>query len=196
MDQPSVGNALDFGCGKLRYASELAARSAALTLVDSEEQLSRVQLLCGEPTTVRDYVRRHWPHGRVLSTNEFARHACRYDFVLCANVLPVIANRRVRAAALRSISDRLNVGGRCLFVCQYRNSYFTMIPDLPSAKPHLDGWLVLRDGSASSYFGFLPRDRVERIVSHCGFAVTRSWIEGQSAYVLCTRDGRNGRAPG
>jgi hypothetical protein len=156
-----------------------------LTLVDSEEQLARSQLLDGERTSVRQYVRRHWRHGRVLSTGEFALRTERYDFVLCANVLPVIPDPKVRARALRLLAERLHPQGRCLFVVQYRNSYFNTIPQFPGAKYHLDGWLVPRNQNATSYFGILPPDRLQQIVTRQGFTVLQAWVEEQSAYVLC-----------
>lgn len=183
--QPPVEQALDFGCGKLRYSAEVAARSRLFTLVDSEEQIARLQLLDGERATIREYVRRHWRHGIVLSTTEFARSARRYDFVLCANVLPVIPDRKARANALRLLAGRLTRGERCLFVAQYRNSYFAMIQKLANARPHLDGWLVPREENATSYFGILPPSRLERLVTAHGFTILHSWVEEQSAYVLC-----------
>jgi hypothetical protein len=150
-------------------------------------------LLGGEPTTVREFVRGQLPLARVLSTTEFASDSQRYDFVLCANVLPVIPNRHMRAEALRSLSEHMSKLGRCLFVCQYRNSYFTNIPNVRGAKAHMNGWVVLREADASSYFGILPREQLQRIVSRSGFHVLRSWIFGQSVYVLCGQGSGNGQ---
>ena len=105
--------------------------------------------------------------------------------MLCANVLPVIPDPKVRARALRLLAERLHPQGHCLFVVQYRNSYFKTISQFPGAKYHLDGWLVPRDQNATSYFGILPPNRLQQIVTRQGFTVLQAWVEEQSAYVLC-----------
>lgn len=182
---PRVIYALDYGCGRLRYAPELAARAEFLTLVDSEEQLSRTQMIDDAETTIRAYARSEWPQSRVLSTAEFDQDPQKYDLILCANVLPVIPNPHVRAAVLRRLCAGLNEGGTCLFVCQYRNSYFKEMQHFDGAVQYLDGWAVLRGNSKSTYYGLLPNKRVQGLLLRSGFEVVRSWVAGQSAYVLC-----------
>ena len=56
---PCVRRACDIGCGKLRYAAALASLADRLTLVDSEVQLTRAQVIHGKKTTVQDYVANH-----------------------------------------------------------------------------------------------------------------------------------------
>ena len=187
---PSVAYALDYGCGRLRYAQELAGRAEFLTLVDSEEQLSRTQMINDAETTVRAYARSEWPRSRVLSTEEFDRDQQKYDLILCANVLPVIPNCRVRAAVLRRLCAALNEDGTCLFVCQYRNSYFKEMEHFDGAVQYLDGWAVLRKNGKSTYYGLLPNKLVDRLLRRSGFELVRSWVAGQSAYMLC-RASRN-----
>jgi hypothetical protein len=53
--QDLIEDALDYGCGKLRYAGALAEKCRRLTLVDSSEQLCRLQLIAEERTTVKEY---------------------------------------------------------------------------------------------------------------------------------------------
>lgn len=178
-----VNDALDFGCGKLRYAAAIASRAHRLTLVDSDIQLSRTQILDGSPTSVRDYVASHWTGARVLTFEDFQDDRCKYDLVLCANVLSAIPIAKVRSKVLRSIAQRLQPLGECLFVTQFRDSYFKKIAQSPNAKPFLDGWLLVTP-RGSFYYGILPKDRLERLVSQHGFVVINSWKIEKFAFVL------------
>ncbi len=184
-----VDDALDYGCGKLRYATILAQRTERLTLVDSSIQINRVQSLCGERTNMIDYVRTHLPNSRVLSIDEFNNDASRYDFVLCSNVLSAIPNIRTRSKVLRRLAESLKEDGGCLFVTQFRNSYFKQTSLDPKAIPHLDGWII-RSARGNFYYGILDENKLRNIVARHNFAVIRSWINGESAYVLAERQVR------
>lgn len=180
---PRHRRSLDFGCGKLRYSDILANTSDAVTLVDSEEQLNRVQTLRGARTTVYEYAARSWPHASVVTPEKLASARSRHDFALCANVLSAIPSRAARTRALRSILLSLGNQGACLFVSQYRNSYFRDLICSDRAQTHLDGWIVpVRGGVA--YYGLLPKDKLCRILLSHGFSVREAWTHGQSAYVL------------
>jgi hypothetical protein len=180
-----VKEAVDYGCGRLRYAFDLMHVSRNLTLVDSEHQLSRMQLIEGHETTLRDFVRKNMPRARVMTIEEFETDRHSYDFCLCANVLPIIPNSRVRAQVIRRLSVKTRPEGRCLFVTQYRNSYFDSLPGIEGSNRYLDGWAVVRGNSSSSYYGILAPMKVRRLAERNGFDVDSSWINGQSTYVLC-----------
>src|SRR5436305_1019278 len=104
--RPLVAEALDFGCGKLRYAGPLASRARRLTIVDSPIQLERTQMLCGLRTSVRAYARSRWKHVRSLDTAEFSRDRVKYDLALCANVLSTIPSPTTRAAVVRLLARK------------------------------------------------------------------------------------------
>jgi 2-polyprenyl-3-methyl-5-hydroxy-6-metoxy-1,4-benzoquinol methylase len=184
LSQGRVKDAVDFGCGRLRYSGCLAQRCDHLTLVDSQHQIERVQQLNGTRAHIRDYALSHWSKSRVLTFEAFERDRRKYDFVLCANVLPVVPDSRMRARIIREIASHLRTDGEALFVCQFRNSYFKQLPSFPGAKRHLSGWAVLRAGDRSSYYGILPKRQLEDLIKQHGFAVRTSWLVGQSAYVL------------
>jgi 2-polyprenyl-3-methyl-5-hydroxy-6-metoxy-1,4-benzoquinol methylase len=184
--QKKVDEALDFGCGKLRYAGALAKRAARLTLVDSEVQLSRIQKIGDEITTVREYAASHWSNSRVLSIEEFESDTVKYNLILCANVLSAIPSTKVRSKVLRRLSSALCPTGRCLLVTQYRNSYFDEMAKSPNARPFLDGWLLVTP-RMTSYYGIIPKQKLEALVTRHGFSVFESWIDRQSAYVLAQR---------
>ena len=179
-------DALDFGCGKLRYSGSVAKICQSLTLVDSEIQLNRIQKLGDEYASVQDFSKRHWPHSRTLTFDAFLRDNKRYDFALCANVLPTIPSPKVRATILRGICDHLRSSGNCLFVTQYTNSYFTKIRKSANAIKHLDGWII-KSKLGNAYYGILTKRKLEKLVSKYNFHVSQSWTHGQSAYVLARK---------
>jgi SAM-dependent methyltransferase len=178
-----VRAALDFGCGKLRYSEFLARKCEVLTLVDSAVQLDRRQRLGGKETTVRQYAQKQLPRCRILSVEEFSRDRNKYDFILCANVLSAIPDRRIRSSALRRLGSAMRNTSQCLFVSQYRNSCFKEMAASPNALPHLDGW-ILRTPRGSFYYGILNRDGLSRLVLSHGLRIKKSWTEGESAYLL------------
>lgn len=180
-----VDQALDYGCGKLRYAGVLAQRSTRLTLVDSAIQLNRTQRILDSATTVRAAATQ-WPHARALTIDEFETDAQQYDFILCANVLSAIPSELIRSHMLQALAGRLRAGAQCLFVTQYRNSYFTAARTAPDAISHLDGYIV-KGLHGHSYYGILPKQKIEQLVTANGLTVAQSWENGQSAFVLAWR---------
>lgn len=186
-DNVRVTRVLDYGCGKLRYAGHLARHARSLTLVDSREQLERVQKLGARRLTVRSYARR-WPNARALTVDEFLRDHREYDFALCANVLSAIPSAPERTTVVRRIRKRLRRGGRALFVTQFRNSYFTEMADSDRAVPCGDGWL-LDSRRGSFYYGRIPPDLLSRRVTAAGLRILEAWTNDGSAYVLAGRRG-------
>lgn len=182
--------ALDFGCGKLRYTHHLAKKSECLGVVDSEVQLTRLQFIDGKYTSVRNYIERKWPQCRIHKLEDVWKNPLHnYNFVLCANVLSAIPCPKARARSLRSIHSALSEKGRVLFVSQHTNSYFTMAQRKPNACLHLNGWII-GSKTVPSYYGVLNRDSVIRLITRYGFSIVDAWIEGQSNYVLASKDGR------
>jgi 2-polyprenyl-3-methyl-5-hydroxy-6-metoxy-1,4-benzoquinol methylase len=178
-----VEQALDYGCGKLRYASHLRTRAAALTCVDSDVQLSREQQIGGSYTSVEGYVERHWTNARTVTVSDFASDPHRYDFVLCANVLSAIPSAKVRARLLQRLRSALRPDGRALFVCQYRNGSFAAVLRSGRATPHLDGWL-LEGLRGWAYYGILNKPKLVQLATRAGFAIQKAWTHGDTAYVL------------
>lgn len=185
-DLNPTGQALDYGCGKLRYSSILAERFEGVTLVDSEIQLSRSQVIVDEVTTVREYVGEHWPRGRCLNVEEFRQDGERFGFALCANVLSAIPKRDVQLDVLSTIGDALLPDGMCLVVTQFRNSDFKKMASSPNATAHLDGF-ILRSKRGTSYYGLLTKDSVCGLIEEAGLRVIEAWTRDQSAYVTYRR---------
>ena len=181
--QKLADHGLDYGCGKLRYAPAMAVRCRKLTLVDSRIQLTRQQMVLGSRTCVREVAIAKWQHVRILAAEDFVGDGERYDLALCANVLSAIPCPRARAGMLRSIAQSLLPQGLCLFVTQYRNSYFSRIAASPDVVEHLDGWILDRGGT-SFYYGILPKDKVVQLVRRYGFRVREAWTTGESAFVV------------
>jgi hypothetical protein len=181
----SLRRALDYGCGKLRYACTLAENSKFLTLVDSAYQLNRTQVIDGGRTNVRAYARKHWQHVRVLDVGDFEDDNARFDFALCANVLSAIPSKSVRCHALGLIRSKLAGDGRALFAVQFRNSFYRDLAQRCDVVPHLDGY-VLRTLRGTFYYGLIPPDKLQRIVHAAGFRIENTWISGESAFVLAS----------
>lgn len=178
-----VGASLDYGCGKLRYSEALARKSQTITLVDSKIQLDRLQKVGKRQTTVRLFAEKKWPTCRVLEIGEFMRDKQRYDFVLCANVLSAIPDRKIRESVLVGIASSLRSSGQCLFVTQFRNSYFRHAMTLPGATPYMDGW-ILRTRRGAFYYGMIDKEKLTRLVRKVKLEICEAWTDGESAYVL------------
>lgn len=183
----SAERALDYGCGRFRYAPYLVRKSRRITLVDSTAQLDRTTKVAGRTTTLRRYAEAKWPTCSIYSTTEFwAGVSERFDFALCANVLSAIPSQRIRARSVQAIRSALTSSGLALFVHQHTNSFFTQLRQDPRATPHLDGW-ILRSRKGPSYFGVLPRSKMVRLVEANRMRVRDAWVVGQSNYVLASR---------
>lgn len=181
--QEVVNRVLDFGCGKLRYAGALAKRCHNLTLVDSEIQLNRKQKIANQFTTVREYAKKRWKNCILLNAEEFRECKNKYDLILCANVLSAIPSSRSRSDVLNLILKSLKKNGKCLFVTQFKNSYFSKMLHSKRAKAHLDGW-ILKTKRGNYYYGIIPKMKLERILKLHGYYIYQSWIKGESVFVL------------
>lgn len=179
-----VKSILDLGCGKLRYSRYLAEKCDHLSLVDSQVQIDRQQMIRKHLTSVRDYASQCWDHAEVYCIEKFLDKPRRkYDFVFCANVISAIPSKHMRSKTLRSVLICLKKSGRFLVVNQYTNSYFRKIINSARATTHLDGY-ILKSGRGSYYYGILSDVKMSRILSGCGFNVIDRWRNGQSAFVL------------
>lgn len=92
---PHVARSLDFGCGKLRYLSDLIETTDQLYVTDSEIQLGRDQRLCGVKTSILQLARSSnaWS---VLSLKQLYSGILTFDRIFCFNVLQVIPSPQLR----------------------------------------------------------------------------------------------------
>jgi hypothetical protein len=187
-NRKSTPSALDYGCGKLRYTHYIAQHSKHIGIVDSNIQLTRTQRVHGQSTSVQAYAKKIWRTCSIQHLEDFWRQPVRhYHFILCANVLSTIPCVKARAKSLRSIYAALKTNGRVLFVNQHTNSYFTEVRKKISSRPHLDGWVVSSKVGAS-YYGILCKNSVVKLVTRFGFHIEQAWNEGQSNFVLVSKD--------
>jgi len=180
---PHVKQALDYGCGKLRYSPVLAGRCDHLTLVDSEVQIQRLQPIVGRRTTIPEWVAANLPRTRVLTADQFQQDGTNYDLVLCSNVLSAIPSYSTRRHIVTGIRDHLRGTGHSLFVTQYRHSYFTRMRRSDRAIQYLDGWLV-ESTRGTHFYGVIDRESLVRLVRSCKLDIEASWTNDKSAYVL------------
>jgi hypothetical protein len=164
-----VTSSLDYGCGKLRYIKPILATTDTLTVVDSEIQIGRTQMIHGKKTSIRDVARQS---NRLEAVNvmEFSNNRVKFDRAFCINVLSVIPFFSARCRVLNLIRQRLRSGGTCLFVVQYRNSDFGRMSRLPNTRPWRDGFLIdsLR---GFSFYGLISPQRLTALVAGCGFEI-------------------------
>lgn len=183
----SVRHSLDYGCGKLRYTKHLNEISKQITVVDSEHQLSRIQIIHQTKTSIREFLTVNWPTINVESVEEFREaRKPKFDFVLCSNVLSAIPCFAERSRVLGSIYERLEPKGLLLVINQHSNSYFDRFRTANGAREHLDGYVV-PFSRGYSYYGILTRQRVSEILVQHGFQLVDSWVRGQSNYALVTK---------
>lgn len=163
-----VSRSLDYGCGKLRYLDAISSVSDHVTLVDSEIQLSRKQIIFGNNASVREFCR-----GKnslfAQNTADFLSEPACFERAFCLNVLPVIPYSRLRIAVASRIRKKLVYGGEAIFVVQYRNSDF----DKMLAKENAQKWnegILIDSLRGPSYFGLISPDHLIKILSDAGFA--------------------------
>jgi len=99
---PPVDASFDYGCGKLRYYQVLLKRTNTLTLVDSEVQLSRLQMIGGKQISIRKSVSGS-NRVSVYNEREFRGLSAQFDRGFCINVLSVIPIYSVRRHVLETI---------------------------------------------------------------------------------------------
>jgi SAM-dependent methyltransferase len=179
-----VTDVLDYGCGKLRYTTYLHHISNSLTIVDSDCQLDRTQIIGDVKTSVREYAQNHWPGCTIYDLEQFWNGIQeRFEFILCANVLSAIPSAKARAKSLRAIHSVLKRKGQLLVVNQHTNSYFTQMQNDPRSMQYFDGW-ISQSHNGGAYYGLLNKDKVIALLTRFGFEIIDAWIEDQSNYVL------------
>ncbi len=180
------GRILDFGCGKLRYAKVLASLGCSVTFVDSAIQLDRLQQVFGRRTTVRTAITSRWDHCRAVDLDTFLQDRACFDFVLCANVLSAIPSFSHRVRVARILAAKMLPNALCLVVVQHRNGDFRAAPLRACASAYIDGYL-LHGRRGPSFYAPLKRDYLERLLKRNGHTVLVSFIDGESTFVLSTR---------
>lgn len=185
-DIGSASHSLDYGCGKLRYSVHLKQLAKKLTIVASETQLSRTQVVCGQTTTIRDFVTAKWPNVRVINHLDIRNDRARYGFILCANVLSAVPHVRTRKSIMRLLANRLSARGRALFICQYTNSYFCKQMSDSSVKKIADGFIKGHPENAS-FYGLIKPNELRQLVVGAGMTIEKAWIHDQSGYVVACR---------
>ncbi|HBN4802848.1 TPA: methyltransferase domain-containing protein, partial [Escherichia coli] len=173
-------NALDFGCGKLRYSEQLVNKFETVTFLDSRRQLERVQIIRGVQTTIPDYVINNYKNANIVSYENIDKITNHYDFILCANVLSAIPCESTIHKVLSAIRELLKSDGEALIVNQYKSSYFKRYE---SGIKHLHGYIYQNSRNAF-YYGLLDVDTVSKICSDNNLEIIKSWSKAGSSYVV------------
>jgi SAM-dependent methyltransferase len=185
-DLPHVYASVDFGCGKLRYCNVILERTDTLAIVDSEIQLSRIQIIIkGVRSTIREAVSRS-NRIQVYNHLEFAKSNRHFDRAFCINVLSAVPLISMRRQIMEVIRSHLRPNGTCLYVTQYRNSDFDRMQSMPNARSWRDGFLIdsLR---GFSFYGLISPDSLISMAEKAGFAVCHVRRNDGSVYIWAMR---------
>jgi hypothetical protein len=177
---PHVASTFDYGCGKLRYQRAIVETTDVLAIVDSDVQLSRLQVLRGKETSIRNIFKQS-NRIQVYNDVEFGELTTRFERGFCINVLSVIPSYARRRKLLDGIHGKLKRDGECLFVVQYRNSDFTRMRKMSNAKPWLDGFII-DSVRGYSFYGLILPDRLEASLKRAGFRVRETKLNQGTAY--------------
>lgn len=174
---------LDYGCGKCRYSELLSKKTNSLTLIDSEIQISRTQIIHNERTTVCEYAADHLNEAKVFSIEKIDQIEEKFDFILCSNVLSAIPNKEYRVNVLKNINKLLSVNGKALVSVQYRNSYFNSYATNPNATKNYDGWLI-KKGDSYSFYGLIKPDSLIGLCENTGLVVEKKILKDGSVFLF------------
>lgn len=180
-------NILDYGCGKCRYSKLLYDKTQKLTLVDSEIQLSRTQIIDNKRTTVYDYANNTLKGTEVYSIENINMIMDTFNFILCSNVLSAIPNYDDRMTLLRNIFNLLDSEGRTLVSVQYRNSYFKTYETNPNAIKHYDGWII-KNGHSYSFYGLIKPENLIQMCTNAGLVVDKKIIKDGFVYLIMKKE--------
>lgn len=170
---------LDFGCGKLRYSDILTKSSKSVTFADSEIQLSRIQVVRGVKTSVKEYINSNYPSSSYVPVEKIAELDEKFDLITCINVLSAIPCERKLKQAIKDIRQLLSSGGIAIFINQHKSSYFKKYE---KGIKHLYGYLY-KTRSNYSYYGLMTKDVVEKLLIENQLIIKRSWSVGEINFV-------------
>ena len=175
-------NILDFGCGKCRYSRQLNSKSKNLVLLDSEIQISREQIICDVMTTVKDFAKTHLSNTSVYALENAKDIDCKFDFILCSNVLSAIPSTEDRISSLNHIKELLDKKGKALITVQYYNSYFNTYSKNPKTIEYNDGWLIPK-GNDYTYYGIIKPLVLIEYCKKVGFIISDKYSNDGSIYL-------------
>ncbi len=175
---------LDYGCGRLRYSKLLSNRCNKITLVDSIDQINRLQTIYDEKTTVKDYVKSHMKDAVLLSIEEYEQCDDKFDIIFCSNVLSAIPSKKVRKHILHNLKKSLSSNGKLIIINQYRNSFYNNLKTRENTIEYMEGVLTI-DADNSKYYGLLNKEIILSILKDASFNIVDCWYKDQSCFVVC-----------
>ena len=185
MSRTQSENVMDFGCGKLRYSSEIISIGKSVTFVDSELQLSRKQIVRGTYCNAIEYISTNYRNALSLSFEDASSQKINnhFDFISCTNVLSAIPCPDYLNKVLSLIHTALRIDGEALFVNHHRCSSFSKFQ---AGQRHMHGY-IYASRSGFSYYGLMTNKIVIATLEPLGFEVIRSWSKEDIGFVLVRR---------
>lgn len=183
--QNKVINALDYGCGKLRYSKELNNICKNLYLLDSKVQLERIQLLFEEKMSIVDYTKKRFPNATIIAAEDYDKIKVKFDLVLCVNVLSSIPTWSSRNIVIKNIASLLKNNGKALFVTQYYDTFFTKSLNNPANIKYNDGWIS--KGKFNSFYGLIGPVELEEAIIKNDLFVINKWKASKSIFIEASK---------
>ena len=183
---PDNINILDYGCGKCRYSLQLGKKAKHITLLDSQVQISRMQTIYSNRTTVELFASSNLKNASVCSIENFDFTKQQFDFILCSNVLSAIPDKNERKKLLDNIYNILLDNGIALITVQYRNSYFNTYNNREGVEKYQDGWLIKKNNSFS-FYGIIYPEKLIEMCLNANLEVVNSYKHDGSIYLTVAR---------
>lgn len=187
----SAARIADQGCGKLRHFSILRLHFSHITLVDTEIQLSRTQLIGKKATTIQKYIERV-DRGRgkyrTVSNTQFRSASLKLDLVFCVCVFDVVP-RSIRRVIVKAASSNLKKGGYYCIIVPRNDQSITS-----RCRPEMvyeDGCLFQRNSVTTFYANFSadssPLRHLRRSLSKNGFSVVSEFSNYRQLCIICRK---------
>lgn len=181
-----VERTLDYGSGKLRYLHDILKKSDFVSIVDSDIQNNRMQIIFGKYQCISDlYIGDNAVE--VLTSKELNGVTCYYDRAFLLNVLQIVPIPQIRLVILQRIYKSLRSGGQLFAVVQYRNSDFTRMLSMDNASKFRDG-MVIKHLRGTSFYAFIRPAEFQSLITQAGFIITKCKLHDGSCYVWAERN--------
>lgn len=177
---PAHYEALDYGCGKLRYTIPLAKQISKVIAIDSIYQIEKKQIINDNLIAPKEYVLKNLT---VQDVNSSGWKCQKYDIVFCTNVLSAVPDYEERIKILRNSKKVLKKSGYVYIVVQYRNSYFKQYQSRQDAIKYNDGWLIKRKNNKCSFYGIVTPEKIIKLCNEAGFKYYEVTKHDGSCYI-------------
>jgi len=163
---------VDYGCGKLRHLHVFFKYFNTIYLVDTEIQLSRVQRLFGEKTSVTHYIDnlRTSKKMRVFNNHEFESLTLAVDIVFSIAVFDVVLPH-VRRRMIKASYKNLKKGGYFVVIIPRNDS--SILKRCSENNKYADGHIFHHHGIVTFFKNFSETKHLINKITKIGFVLSK-----------------------